>query len=595
MAPYLYKPLQSAIQEIRLVHLLPGRFEDEIKFRVVHSPLPLPEIPRPKTRNIDIESIRSLFVFPWTIEELECGDVILFNVGTGETRPFDTVIVSQEEALEYRPQYEALSYTWGDADISEPGHVEDCLESSEPPATLGLRPNLAFALRSLRYSDKVRILWIDAICINQQDIEERNEQVKRMTNIYILAQRVVAWLGEESNDSKHALTALRHVGRQLEVTKSGRIIAAHNATESELWRNDHKPSFDQRTWQALMNFMERAWFYRVWCWQEIKLGSAQAVLQCGRDKIAWNKFWLAVLCLHNKNELPSMLFRERCRHIAYLKYSLAGQPMSNILDISRSKGCSNPRDKIYGLLGITPSYFSSGIVVDYSQPVQDVYKEAFLTHLNTTKRLELLKHCNLESRKIGGPSWVPDWSRTEFGAPILSEQLSSGTSKAWYTYVKPDVLEVVGKMYTTITSISKVASKVEEQTLLVVRDWFQHLPNNGTYITGETMETAFALTLCMDRTRERHPYQNFLSSTEWVGMLRRFLCLTATSQNDMLYSVRETGNTIQKIRGRRFFTTSTGHMGTAPAGTKVGESGNWHQPYEDLKTDCYKVIQFVLF
>jgi hypothetical protein len=52
-----------------------------------------------------------------------------------------------------------------------------------------------------------------------------------MTNIYTLAHRVVAWLGEESNDSKHVLETLQYVGRQLEATKSGRIIAAPDATE----------------------------------------------------------------------------------------------------------------------------------------------------------------------------------------------------------------------------------------------------------------------------------------------------------------------------------------------------------------------------
>jgi hypothetical protein len=68
-----------------------------------------------------------------------------------------------------------------------------------------------------------------------------------------------------------------------------------------------------------------------------------------------------------------------------------------------------------------------------------------MTHLETTKRLELLKHCDLGNRQIGGPAWVPDWSKTEFAAPILSEQLSSGISRAWFTYTAPNELEVMGK------------------------------------------------------------------------------------------------------------------------------------------------------
>jgi hypothetical protein len=212
------------------------------------------------------------------------------------------------------------------------------------------------------------------------------------------------------------------------------------------------------------------------------------------------------------------------------------------------------------------------MVVDYSRPVEDVYKEAFLIHLSATHRLELLKHCELNNHQVGGPSWVPDWSKTEFAAPILSEQLSAGVSRAWFTYMEPDMLEVIGKESTRIKSVSGVASKIEEETLLAVRDWLEYLPVESTYVTGESIEAAFALTLCMNRTRERHPYSHFLSVPEWVGMLRKILCLTAGSKDDPIYSARETANTIQKVRGRRFITTEDGHIGTVPAGARVGKS-----------------------
>jgi hypothetical protein len=271
---------------------------------------------------------------------------VVFNVVSGETQPISGVGPSAGEIAEYQPRYEALSYTWGDNEICEFAQVqiEGSQASSESFATLGLRSNLASALRYLRYPDETRILWIDAICINQEHIEERNEQVKRMTNIYSLAYGVIAWLGKETDNSQHALTTLRHIGQQLKATKGGRIIAAPDASEPQLWRNDHVPSFVQQIWQALADFVEREWFYRIWCWQEVKLGGRDVLLQCGGDVIPWNAFWMAVLCLHNKDSSPSMLFRERCRHIVFLKHDAASHSLSNILDISRSKGCVNPRD-----------------------------------------------------------------------------------------------------------------------------------------------------------------------------------------------------------------------------------------------------------
>lgn len=571
MVPYQYKPLRDVPPEIRLIHLLPGQSNDLIKIRIYHSTLSLSTRSPPKQNLTQVDRSRGLVPQPWDIEETEDGDCILFNFVTGETRHLSSTAPLGDEAPEDQPRYEALSYAWGNADATEFIEVEanDQLAGLDPPAILKIRPNLAAALRFLRYVDDVRILWIDAICINQEDVKERNEQVRLMTNIYAFSHRIIAWLGEESHDSKHALAVLQHIGHQLTTTRGGRLIAAPGTTEHNLWRNDFELSFDQHTWNALFSFVERAWFYRLWCWQEIKLGGPHSLLQCGSNSIQWNHFRRAVLCLHNKDKLPSILFRERCRHILFLNHDASSNSMTNILDVIRSKGCADPRDKIYGLLGITPASFRSQIVVDYLRPVEDVYKEAFLVFLNSTKRLELMKRCNLIDRRIGGPSWVPDWSETEFAAPILSEQLSSGISRAWYTYIAPQVLEVIGKRYTTIQSVSGIASK-DHKTLLAVREWYQYLPSDNTYVTGEPMDVAFTLTLCMNRTFERHPYNHFLEIPQWIEMLHKMLHLTEISEDDPIYALRETANTMQKIRGRRFFTTESGHIGTAPAGAQVG-------------------------
>jgi hypothetical protein len=337
-----------------------------------------------------------------------------------------------------------------------------------------------------------------------------------------------------------------------------------------MWRNDFPVHFDHRTWQALINLLKRPWWYRVWTWQEILLSDKRAYLQCGIGVIPWDSCWISILCLHNKESTISTWFRERCRHVAFMKANPA-QTMNNILDINRSKGCADPRDKIYGILGITPPQFSAAISVDYSRATEDVYKEAFLVHLHLTKRSELLKHCDIAGRQIQGPSWVPDWSKTEFAAPILNAQFSSGFSRAWYKHMEPGVLELLGTRCATVKAVSEVASKVEKETLLAVRTWSTILPNSSTYPTGETIEEAFALTLCMNRTQERHPYNNFQNTAWWVRTLHRILSLNIDSRNDPIYEERETANTIQKVRGRRLFTTKDGYIGTAPAGIQPGE------------------------
>jgi hypothetical protein len=571
MSRYRYKPLRTELAEIRVIHLLPGNYEDQLAFHLLHLPLPVLQESTRREMPDELKALRQIVTFPWEIEETEGGEVILFNIIDGSTQPLSVIPSLPKEDVADELKFEALSYTWGDADISDFAEV-DLSGSKEERATLGLRPNLAAALRHLRLRDRVRVLWIDAICINQEDIEERNEQVKRMSHIYSSAYKVIAWLGEEKGGSKHAIETLQHIGRQLKSTVAGRVIAAPDATEPTFWRNDHAPSFEERTWNSLMRLVEREWFYRLWCWQEIKLGGKQALLQCGSDTIPWNAFWLAILCLHNKRWLPSTQFRERCRHIAFLKYDQAGNSMANILDISRSKGCANPRDKIYGLLGITPTSFSTGITVDYLRPVKDVFQEAFLCHTRTTERLELLKHCDLANRQISGPSWVPDWSKTEFAAPILSDQWSTGISRAHYKYTGGDELQVLGKQMAMVKLVSEAASRNENEALLAIKEWYSHLPREEMYCTGEDMQMAFAVNLFMDRSRERHPTQHFLSRREWAARLPTFLGLDHNSTHHPIYAERETANLIQKIRGRRFFVTENGLLGTAPAGIRQGMS-----------------------
>ena len=87
-----------------------------------------------------------------------------------------------------------MSYAWGNEPSSEevtivsPGRTETLRSTSR---IFQIRPNLHHALKHLRQTDTARTLWIDALCINQEDMEERNVQVKRMASIYKLASRVV--------------------------------------------------------------------------------------------------------------------------------------------------------------------------------------------------------------------------------------------------------------------------------------------------------------------------------------------------------------------------------------------------------------------
>ena len=121
--------------------------------------------------------------------------------------------------------YEALSYVWGDGSEKTPIQING--------STLEVGTNLRLALFNLREPNKPRTLWIDAICINQDDISERNQQVTIMGDIYSRARRTVVWLCDEiGSQTKKAIPMLQdlaeHAIQALRVTGEDEVIHANN-------------------------------------------------------------------------------------------------------------------------------------------------------------------------------------------------------------------------------------------------------------------------------------------------------------------------------------------------------------------------------
>jgi hypothetical protein len=131
-------------------------------------------------------------------------------------------------------QYEALSYVWGSSD--KPRSI--LIDERDLPITV----NLHEALLSLRDPYIERIIWIDAICINQGDKEERAQQVQFMAKVYSKASRVVVWLGQAAKGSDHALEQIL------------------NAADDE----SPKPSNNETNQQPIPDLLQRPWFQRIW-------------------------------------------------------------------------------------------------------------------------------------------------------------------------------------------------------------------------------------------------------------------------------------------------------------------------------------------
>ena len=140
---------------------------------------------------------------------------------------------SLQESVTRTHLYEALSYAWGNPKETLPIRVG----RAEFPVTV----NLHAALSNLRDRSFERIIWVDAVCIDQSNLEEREQQVQLMAKIYSKAHRVIVWLGKEAADTEGALEDIR--------------LAAMESTER---------SNKEINKQAILNLLERSWFQRMW-------------------------------------------------------------------------------------------------------------------------------------------------------------------------------------------------------------------------------------------------------------------------------------------------------------------------------------------
>jgi hypothetical protein len=338
--------------------------------------------------------------------------------------------------LDEKPLYEALSYVWGDAtitrDIQVSGH------------RFAVTINLETALRFLRLENEPRCLWIDAICINQNDIPERNRQVERMRSIYSSASRVLTWLGEESEDSEEGMAEIEDIASLFDKhDKFGRLPWPTGTPEQfdQLGFN-----FESRNWSALFAIFERKYWTRIWVVQELARPEPEVLdvdgkgdrglIGCGRiwkPKQIFSKTSLFLMFLMRSNHnfwkedgqrmepFRTMLPKGHIPGLQMFGALLtAGQTpyIFNFMIATSFLESTDPRDKIYALLGLASKI--PGFSPDYAKPVEQVYKELACSLIAKEKSLSCLKG-NRTMKVDFSPSWAAPLQRSmDFGTTWLN-------------------------------------------------------------------------------------------------------------------------------------------------------------------------------
>ncbi|KAI4112705.1 MAG: hypothetical protein LQ345_006187 [Seirophora villosa] len=306
------------------------------------------------------------------------------------------------------PSYHALSYAWGSPILDHDIRILSGSSFQLLPVT----KNLHTALKHLRRVSASRILWIDAVCINQSDKEERSQQVARMADVYRSAEKVVIWLGPKRNGSDLALAAMATIASKLQVDWTHLTInPASEDTEFSWLDVDNPLPLDGKSHLSIVFLFERPWFKRLWIWQEVFLAADRAEILCGNNTVTWHVFRTAVNCLrmHPKPDTIPGIHRavQRAWNIGAVQ---EGQTLLRTLIDTKHAQCSDPRDKIFAILYLVAEHNRLDIQPDYSQSVADVFRDVMLRSIFEYMNADILSCCEVRSEPTFSPSWVPDWA-----------------------------------------------------------------------------------------------------------------------------------------------------------------------------------------
>ncbi|KAF2133115.1 HET-domain-containing protein, partial [Dothidotthia symphoricarpi CBS 119687] len=271
---------------------------------------------------------------------------------------FDAWLYHTDSTMEY----EALSYTWGNPDKA----FEIVMNGTRMPVT----KNLFLALRYLRHPSQDRILWIDAICINQEDNKERGHQVQQMASIYKRAERVVIWLGQATSETDLIFRCMH----QLEEDVSR---CTHKDWEvfDERWRWQTLWSTTQqwRLHEGLKTLLDHPWFKRVWIIQEVALARS-AIIVCGAESVSTGIFAVVP-------SLMGMTPDPHCQAILAImpgptrERSWSFQDLRTLLLAFKESKSTEPRDAIYALLGLSDAHDSDFLVPNYDKSMVEVIQD----------------------------------------------------------------------------------------------------------------------------------------------------------------------------------------------------------------------------
>ncbi|OTB18706.1 hypothetical protein K445DRAFT_19310 [Daldinia sp. EC12] len=332
---------------------------------------------------------------------------------------------------EGQAEYDALSYTWGAPSFTEEVFIDR--------SYLMITPNLFYALRRFRMPTETRMIWVDAICINQEDDKEKARQIPFMRQIYRSASSVLVWLGIDESGFE-SLRRLHHYAKRPQSSASTVDVN-----------------------RELNCITKLPWFHRRWIIQEVVL-NPNVIFNCAEASMPWTRL-LQVLNVGVETGIISSLVTMAELWKDWILRKDDAQPrMFNLLTSFHDSQCQDPRDIIYALGGLasdvdlrddsnraeaiaqkysaeqsadnespqviggtdlpkgTGDSGKAVIPVDYTVSVEWLYYEVVVRLLDSRalEVINLIAQCavrNTGDESDQMPSWIPDWRKPKMREP----------------------------------------------------------------------------------------------------------------------------------------------------------------------------------
>lgn len=232
-----------------------------------------------------------------------------------------------------------------------------------------------------------------------------------MRDIYGTALTVIAWLGEQGNQSGSAFQLLHDLAVQSQAGSNKQLVAMLSANHNCLGKG---------CWLALQMFMGRTYWSRLWVVQEMAMGGSSTWLRCGSSCMSWLALCTGVAVLEEhlwliKDDLLAKQIRERgltrepiwtitSLHLVYHDLSVVSKlieqsssrylSLGRLLDLANAVDCKDPRDKVYALVGLMDSRVARRLVSNYTKTPAEVYTATARAFMQAYDNLEPLREAN---------------------------------------------------------------------------------------------------------------------------------------------------------------------------------------------------------